>query len=429
MNLFKTKHIELFKEKALHWASSFSTCCYLDSNGYADPYGSSYNCIIAIDSIDELTVTHEDAFEALRTFQEKVKGTIFGYLTYDIKNQLEELESNNPDHCHFPLLFFFRPRIELLITDATVEIICNDSLIEASFIFESIENLVIPATNPLPKTVHIESRMDKQTYLSKVEKVKEHIHRGDIYELNLCQEFYAEDCSIDPVQTWEKLNMISPTPFSSFFKRKDQYILCASPERYLRKQAAVVISQPIKGTIKRSSDATEDANLKEQLYNDPKERSENVMIVDLVRNDLTRCASPGTVKVDELFGVYSFKQVHQLISTVSASLNPKFTYLEAIKDTFPMGSMTGAPKIKAMQLIERYEESLRGVYSGCIGYITSTQDFDFNVVIRSIVYNAAEQYLSFQVGGAITTNSDPEKEYEECLLKAQAIKQVLLNQR
>lgn len=197
----------------------------------------------------------------------------------------------------------------------------------------------------------------------------------------------------------------------------------------MRKQAAVVISQPIKGTIKRSSDATEDANLKEQLYNDPKERSENVMIVDLVRNDLTRCASPGTVKVDELFGVYSFKQVHQLISTVSASLNPKFTYLEAIKDTFPMGSMTGAPKIKAMQLIERYEESLRGVYSGCIGYITSTQDFDFNVVIRSIVYNAAEQYLSFQVGGAITTNSDPEKEYEECLLKAQAIKQVLLNQR
>lgn len=427
MNLFKSQHIDFLKEKALHWASSFNTCCYLDSNSYPDPYGTAYNCIIAVDSVDELTVTCENAFEALALFKRKAESNIYGYLTYDIKNQLEELKSGNPDHCHFPLLYFFKPAIEVRIKDASVEIICNNSSIDPAEVFRAIENQTIPNHSSPTKNVTIQSRIDKSQYLHKVEHIKEHIHRGDIYELNLCQEFYAEDCEIDPVQIWKKLNTVSPTPFSSFFKNKNQYILCASPERYLRKLDSKIISQPIKGTIKRSNDPVEDARLKEQLYNDPKERSENVMIVDLVRNDLTRCASPGTVKVDELFGVYSFKQVHQLISTVSATLNPKFSYLEAIKDTFPMGSMTGAPKIKAMQLIERYEESMRGVYSGCIGYITADDDFDFNVVIRSIVYNATEHYLSFQVGGAITSNSVAEKEYDECLLKAQAIKQVLSN--
>lgn len=427
MNLFKSQHIDFLKEKALHWASSFNTCCYLDSNGYPDPYGTAYNCIIAVDTADEITVTHEDAFEALKRFKEKAKSNIYGYLTYDIKNQLEELSSNNPDHCHFPLLYFFKPAIEIRILDSSVEIICNDPSHDPAAVFLAIENQALPEFSSLAPEISIKARIDKDQYLQKVERIKEHIHRGDIYELNLCQEFYAENCEIDPVQIWKKLNTVSPTPFASFFRNNNRYILCASPERYLRKLDSTIISQPIKGTIRRSSNPAEDTALKEQLYNDPKERSENVMIVDLVRNDLTRCAAPGTVKVDELFGVYSFKQVHQLISTVSATLNPKFSYLEAIKDTFPMGSMTGAPKIKAMQLIEQYEESMRGVYSGCIGYITVNDDFDFNVVIRSIVYNATERYLSFQVGGAITADSEAGKEYEECLLKAQAIKQVLSN--
>lgn len=427
MNLFKSQHIDFLKEKALHWASSFNTCCYLDSNGYPDPYGTAYNCIIAVDTADEITVTHEDAFEALKRFKEKAKGNIYGYLTYDIKNQLEELSSNNPDRCHFPLLYFFKPAIEIRILDSSVEIICNDPSHDPAAVFLAIENQALPEYSSLAPEISIKARIDKDQYLQKVERIKEHIHRGDIYELNLCQEFYAENCEIDPVQIWKKLNTVSPTPFASFFRNNNRYILCASPERYLRKLDSTIISQPIKGTIRRSSNPAEDAALKEQLYNDPKERSENVMIVDLVRNDLTRCAAPGTVKVDELFGVYSFKQVHQLISTVSATLNPKFSYLEAIKDTFPMGSMTGAPKIKAMQLIEQYEESMRGVYSGCIGYITVNDNFDFNVVIRSIVYNATERYLSFQVGGAITADSEAGKEYEECLLKAQAIKQVLSN--
>jgi para-aminobenzoate synthetase component I len=221
------------------------------------------------------------------------------------------------------------------------------------------------------------------------------------------------------------LNAISPTPFSGFFKLKDRYILSATPERFLCKRGNKLISQPIKGTAKRSADLAEDLRIKAALKVNIKEQSENVMIVDLVRNDLTKSAVKGSVKVDELFGIYSFPQVHQMISTISCELDPTVDLIEAIRNTFPMGSMTGAPKIKAMELIDQYERSKRGVYSGSFGCISPTGDFDFNVIIRSILYNAEEQYLSFQVGGAITYAANAEEEYEECLLKASAIMQVL----
>jgi para-aminobenzoate synthetase component 1 len=250
-----------------------------------------------------------------------------------------------------------------------------------------------------------------------------HIQRGDIYEANFCMEFYAENAAINPVAIYRQLNAISGPPFAVFFKNNKHFAMSASPERYLRKQGNKVISQPIKGTARRSDDLAEDQAIKNALQANEKERSENIMIVDLVRNDLSRTASKGTVKVAELCGAYSFKQVHHLISTVVCESEKPAE--EILHTTFPMGSMTGAPKISAMTIIEKLEETRRGLYSGAIGYFTPEGGFDFNVVIRTILYNQADGYLSFSVGSAITSLSDPEMEYEECLLKAKAMRQVL----
>jgi para-aminobenzoate synthetase component 1 len=270
--------------------------------------------------------------------------------------------------------------------------------------------------------------MDKSAYLEKVEKLRAAIALGDIYEVTFCQEFFAEYADIDPYQVYQNLNSVSPTPFSGFFKVADKYILSASPERFLCRRGDHLFSQPIKGTAKRSADSNEDEQIKTALLNNTKEQAENVMIVDLVRNDLTKSAVKGSVKVEELFGIYTFPQVHQMISTISCILNPLVHPVDALKNTFPVGSMTGAPKVRAMELIEETECSRRGIYSGSFGYFEPDGDFDFNVVIRSILYNQSNRYLSFQVGGAITYASSPQAEYEECLLKASAIIKTLKGQ-
>ena len=253
-----------------------------------------------------------------------------------------------------------------------------------------------------------------------------HIHRGDIYEANFCQEFYAH-AEINSLETYFKLNKISQPPFATFLKTGDKYLLSSSPERYLKKVGLEIMSQPIKGTTRRSEHLEEDADLKTILESDPKERSENIMIVDLVRNDLSKIAQKGTVNVTELCQIYSFKQVHHMISTVQAKALPTILPVDIIAATFPMGSMTGAPKISAMKIIEALEATKRGLYSGTVGYFTPEGDFDFNVVIRSILYNASKSYVSFSVGSAITSKSTPENEYEECLVKAKAMRSVLEN--
>jgi para-aminobenzoate synthetase component 1 len=258
-----------------------------------------------------------------------------------------------------------------------------------------------------------------------VEAIKEHIINGDVYELNYCVEFYANQAVIQPVHIYDRLRQKSAVPFGCFVKYHHLYTMGASPERFLLKQGAKVFSQPIKGTTKRGCTPEEDESLKIALLHSEKERAENLMIVDLVRNDLARSAQTGSVKVEELFGIYSFPQVHQMISTVSATLQEENSLGKLIQQAFPMGSMTGAPKIMAMKLIEQYERTKRGLYSGAIGFITPQGDMDLNVVIRSIQYNAQTQYLNFEVGGAITFDSVAELEYEECLLKAKAMLEVL----
>jgi para-aminobenzoate synthetase component 1 len=413
------EQISIFKEKALKYASNFEVCCYLDSHQYQDKYGK-HDCLIAFGKDNELTAPVGNAFSLLKTFVNQNKDWMFGLLTYDLKNEIEDIQLLRDDRLGFPDLFFFVPKYLISIKDDEFKIVKGEVDIE------QIWNT--PITDEVRRyKLNIQNNFTKEAYLDHIEKIKHHIKRGDVYEMNFCQEFFAENVEIDPLITYKHLTEVSPTPFSGFFKIGNKYILSATPERFLSKRGEILTSQPIKGTAKRSKDLTEDLAIKNALKNSKKEQSENVMIVDLVRNDLTKSAVKGSVKVDELFGIYTFPQVHQMISSISCELSPNIHFIDAIKNTFPMGSMTGAPKLRAMQLIDQYERSKRGAYSGSFGYINPNGDFDFNVIIRSILYNAENQYLSFQVGGAITYQSDAEKEYEECLLKASAIMSVLKN--
>jgi para-aminobenzoate synthetase component 1 len=409
-----------FRLKAINWADGFEYCCVMDSNDYPDPYGR-YDFIIAAGAKEFVQSKPDHAFETLKAFYELNPGWIFGMLGYDLKNGLENLESNNLDGLNFPEMFFFRPEFLLISEKGTVRVeIGHPELLEFIAGYPPVKVDKTDSSN-----VAIQARMDQKCYLQKLANLKQHISRGDIYEVTFCQEFFAEQVEIDPVNTFITLTENSPTPFAGYLKLKDKYIICASPERFLRKTGRKLISQPIKGTAARGRSEIEDTKIKVQLQNDLKEQTENVMIVDLVRNDLTKSAVPASVKVEEQFGIYSFPQVHQMISSISCDLSETIYFIDAIKNTFPMGSMTGAPKVRAMELIEQEEWSKRGAYSGAMGYINPEADFDFNVIIRSILYAKDTKYLSFQVGGAITHDSVPEKEYEECLLKASAIVKTL----
>lgn len=349
---------------------------------------------------------------------------IFGHLGYDIKNQIENLSSAHADGIQFPDLFFFVPAVVVSLKDQKLQIDIYDGT-DASDIYQSIQTTPAVLNAPQP-AVAVQPRMSKQQYMDTIKQLKQHIQRGDCYEINYCQEFYARGITIEPLSLYLQLTKVSPNPFASYYRLKDKYLLCASPERFLQKKGDRLLSQPIKGTISRNHiDPEADQKLIEQLQSSEKDKSENVMVVDLVRNDLSKVCQQGSVEVTELFGIYSFPQVHQMISTVEGTVDPSNRFTDIIKACFPMGSMTGAPKKRVMELIEQYEKSKRGLYSGAVGYISPTGDFDFNVVIRSILYNSSNQYLGYQVGGGITFYSDPEKEYEECLVKAAAIKKVL----
>lgn len=412
-----------FKKNLLQWSNSAREVVFLDSNSYPQKY-SSFDCVLAVDAFTSIKTDYINAFEDLHQYQGQTKDWLFGYLSYDLKNDTEDLHSANFDGLEFPDLFFFQPKKLFLLKGNQLEMhylrFCDDEM-ESDF-EEIIQSAIY--TN-LTSEVNIQQRISKEEYVVKVEKMLKHIQRGDIYEANFCMEFFAANSVINPLDVFQKLNSLSETPFSVYFKNDSQFLLSASPERYLKKTATKIISQPIKGTSRRHAEIELDENSKKELETNEKERSENIMIVDLVRNDLSRTACKGSVEVEELCGMYSFKQVHQMISTIVSQVENTISPVEILRTTFPMGSMTGAPKISAMNIIENLEETKRGLYSGAVGYFTPNGDFDFNVVIRSILYNAQNQYVSFSVGSAITSLSDPQKEYEECLLKAKAMFAVL----
>ncbi len=430
---YSIKSISNLNEKLLRWAQQYETAVWLDSNNHNQSY-TSFHSILAVDEFTSIQTDVVNAFEKLKEYQSITQDYLFGYLSYDVKNATENLTSTNSDGLGFSELFFFQPQKILFVKNNSIEfqyLTMVDDEIDTDF--EAICTQEIKQKNTASTRLEnggnivIKPRIQKQDYLFKVGEILEHIHKGDIYEANFCQEFYAENTRINPLDIYEDLNTISEAPFATFLKIDSQYLLCASPERYLKKEGAKIISQPIKGTAKRLVDLQEDQKTATALSKDIKERSENIMIVDLVRNDLSKSAKKGSVRVEELCKVSSFKQVHQMISTVVSELKDDVHLVDVIKDTFPMGSMTGAPKISAMKIIETLEETKRGLYSGTVGYFTPMGNFDFNVVIRSILYDSEKKYLSFSVGSAITAKSTPEKEYEECLLKAKAMQFVLTN--
>ncbi len=275
-----------------------------------------------------------------------------------------------------------------------------------------------PATE---KKIVLKPGTSKERYLKNLVALKQHIQQGNIYEINYCIEFFADDADIDPFAVFLKLNTISKAPYACFVKMGDDFIISASPELFLKKEGNLLSTKPIKGTAKRGKTVEEDEKLKDDLFNNLKERTENVMAVDVARNDLSQLAKKGSVQVNKLYNIESFETVHQMVSTVSCELKENITFEKIINATFPMASMTGAPKLRAMQLIDEFEDFERNFYSGAMGVINKKEDFTLAVNIRSIFYNQKTKRLSIAVGSAITYLCEPEKEYDECLLKANAM--------
>ena len=407
---------EEFRRRALQWAARYVHCTYFEHNNLAYP-GGPFDRLLAVTDAAPATPTLAELGDALA--QPPLGVPRCGFITYDVKNEIEALTSQNFAALAWPQLHFFVPRTWLHWQGETVEIGG-----QTAGVLDEILAAPLPTGAP-PRVPALRPRLPKAEYLQAVEAIREDILNGEVYELNLCQEFYAERVALDPTAVFWRLNEASPAPFAGFVRWYDHYLLCASPERFLAHRPPVIISQPIKGTRRRGATPADDERQRQALLNDEKERAENLMIVDLVRNDLARVARTGSVRVPELFGLYPFRHVWQMISTVEAELRPGVELPEILRATFPMGSMTGAPKVRAMQLIEHYERSQRGLYSGSIGYAWPGGRFEFNVVIRSLQYRADTGYLSFQVGSAITYDSDPEREYAECLLKAQGLLETL----
>ena len=390
------------------------TVCYLNSN---DGSG-----ILAFGEKHRLRIDSQEALEQLQAFiTENSNEYIFGYLSYDLKNEIENLSSSNSDQLNFPCLFFWVPTHVIKLDNENFYFLQGEKN-EASFNFISYFMEEETDRNFHQFKYDFKPRTSKEKYLETLLNIKDSIQRGDIYEVNYCQEFYCENVEIKyPLDVYFKLNELTKAPFSSFLHFDEYSMFCGSPERYIEKKDGRLRSQPIKGTAPRSNDPETDKQLKESLQQNEKERAENIMIVDLVRNDLSKIAQAKSVKVDELCQVYSFENVHQMISTISCIPKEDASFTDIIRATFPMGSMTGAPKLKAMEIIEQSEDFKRGLYSGSMGYISPNGDFDFNVVIRSLLFNELTKYLSCAVGGAITIQSIPEDEYQECLTKVKRI--------
>ncbi|EAZ79887.1 anthranilate synthase component I family protein [Algoriphagus machipongonensis] len=398
-----------WQQKLLYWADQTQPfLAYFQGNQYPYPEN----------PFEHLLFTGNQELKEAEIWDDSLKIQKVGIIGYDFKNRLEKLESNNPTLIPLPDLCFFQPQISLCIHEEEVHSKTNLSL---SF-WQQVEAISLPKVNT---SCQINPLLSKEEYIESVLKIQDFIKEGETYELNFCQAFTGDFVNWDPISAFHKLQKLSPMPFSALFKAKTQWLISASPERFLTKKGRKLIGQPIKGTIHRGSNQKEDLANKSDLLASEKERAENLMITDLTRNDLSKVSLTGSVKVDELFGIYPFPRVFQMISTVSSILKPGVGFEEIIQATFPMGSMTGAPKIRTMKLIEELENFKRNWFSGAIGWIDEQGDFDFSVVIRSIIADLEIKKLYFGVGSAITSDANAALEYEECLLKAQVLLEVL----
>jgi para-aminobenzoate synthetase component I len=367
--------------------------------------------LVGIGCESEFVLGADLNWDALETFIQEQQGrTLFTVINYQLGlNILESTHAIN----QLPLLRIWVPESTYLYVGTKAHLLegKNEEIHEqlADQLLETDESI-----QPIQWT----AKIDKSTYLERVNSLKDHIQLGDVYELNFCQSIESQEIELKTIQPFFKRMWESnPTPFAGLVETKHWMLASASPERYIEKKGTILRSQPIKGTAPRGRTEKEDLELIQALESSVKERSENVMIVDLVRNDLSRLATKGSVHVDELCKTYTFPTVHQLISTISCELRTEVSFSDILKATFPMGSMTGAPKKAAVELAEKYEGFSREFYSGSLGVIYPNGDFDLNVLIRTLVYNAATKKMTCGVGGAITILSDAESEYEECKVK------------
>lgn len=415
----------LISENIVSFFSCYKNFSILNSNKnrfVEFPYPSySFYDVIAGAGIKKGLAASSDSFGVLSKFCKENKEWMFGHLCYDLKNETEScLHSSHPDYIGFSDIDFFVPEIVVLLKDDKLTVIA-ESENECEKVFRELTSG--KKNNNVTNAITFSVRMNRNEYGKRFSSLKHQIQAGNIYEITFCREFFAE-AEIDPYTLYNKMCEILPAPFSALYRNDKKYLISASPERFLMKRGNKIVSQPMKGTYPRSADANIDSELINALKNDVKERSENVMITDLVRNDLSRTAKRGSVKVEDLYGIFTFPNVHQMVSTVVSEINENIHFTDVIRYAFPMGSMTGAPKIKAMQLIEEHENVRRGLFSGSVGYISPDGDFDFNVIIRSLLYNTSNRYLSLSAGGAITSQSDEEKEFAETELKAKGVMNV-----
>lgn len=416
------------KTKVLSYISHRSAVhCFLDSNQHSQDTLHLYDWIAACCPVKALKVDPSDLNVNIQFLLKEFINPgawYFSVLGYDLKNNLETLNSRNPDDLKTPELVCFEAEEVLTLQSGQITIYSKN---DPAALWDKICRYQMNDDKDRELKIVPQPQISKEHYKTQIDKVRKHILDGDIYELNFCQSFSAGYDPIDTIALFKKMCTKTKAPFAAYFQYNEFLLMSSSPERFLQKINSTLISQPIKGTISRDSDPEMDLLRMKELKESEKNRAENVMIVDLVRNDLSRSCKPGTVKVNELFGIYSFEKVHHMISTVSGELKEDFHWVDALFHCFPMGSMTGAPKVKSMQLIEELESFKRGWFSGAVGYIDPDCNFDFSVVIRSIIFNEKKKLMMLAVGGAIVHDSEAEQEYEESLLKAKSLFELLNN--
>lgn len=388
-------------KKALYvFFNQFEVCCILDSNQHYDQF--------QLGEYEFLAAANRDYIQSKLDKIESFKSSKWTFLQINYP----EIDGNAILRAFSPLIM---ASIQLQSQKLVLEYL-GENREEGLRLFSAIKGSIADEiTFKANIEHHLVPEIDKETYVNTVEAIREDILNGKYYELNYCTRFSEVILIEDMLPLFWQFNQDNGSPFAAYSKWPDLVLAGSSPERFLRKKGNKLISQPIKGTNKTAGE--ENQKQLEKLKNSEKDRAENVMIVDLVRNDLARVCKAGTVVVDELFGAYPFRKVNHLISTISGNLNEDIGLREIFEATYPMGSMTGAPKLEVMKHINMYENEPRSAYSGTLGYIKPNGDFDFNVVIRTYAYLPLSGKLIYNAGGAITFDSVAEEEYEECLMK------------
>lgn len=375
--------------------------------------------LLAFDAISYFEGDDTAALDAYLNQNEKEYRV--GFMSYPSRNS----QANPSEKIDFPTIGFFVPRYVVEIDEKGTLTYLKGN--KDNYSSRKIEDFLNHSKKENNNKIRLQSQLSKSEYLSRIHALQTAMKNEDVCVAVFCQTFYAAQHKINPKTTYFHLNKRSKSPFSCFLQWDEKYVLSASPERFIKKEGNKLITQPIKGTARRGTTKSEDNRFKEELISSQKEREENTLVVQGIKDELAQIAYRNSIDVESFFQVHTFETVHQLISTISAELPSDITFGTLLNAVFPMGSMVGFPKVKALELLNKYENFDRGLYSGTIGYIKPNGDFDFNVVIRSILYDNERENIMCPVGGGITLQSSPEDEYNECLIKLKVLQDTLNN--